>query len=53
MALVHVWFSTKGRRPLLVDDLRDFVLTQFSTLALRAGTQLIEQRLNLITCTYC
>jgi putative transposase len=42
MALFHVWFSTKSRRPILVDDLRDFVLAQFREIAVRAEVKLIE-----------
>jgi putative transposase len=42
MALFHVWFSTKKRQPVLVDDLRELILTELRRLALVADIGLIE-----------
>jgi REP element-mobilizing transposase RayT len=42
MALLHVWFSTKKRQPVLVDDLRELVLAEFRRLARVAEIALIE-----------
>jgi putative transposase len=42
MALFHVWFSTKGRKPVLVGDLRNLVLSEFRRLSERAEVNLIE-----------
>jgi putative transposase len=42
MALFHVWFSTKGRRPILVDELKDLVISEFQRLAKLAGIKVIE-----------
>jgi putative transposase len=37
----HVWFSTKGRKPALVGEIRDAVLTLFRETALRRSVTLI------------
>jgi len=42
MALFHVWFSTKGRKPILVEDLKDLVLSEFQRLAKVAEVKVVE-----------
>jgi putative transposase len=39
---IHVWFSTKGRKAFLVDEVRDAVLGLIEDNALKAGVSLIE-----------
>jgi REP-associated tyrosine transposase len=38
----HVWFSTKGRKPVLVEEIRDVVLRLLETNVEKAGTRLVE-----------
>ena len=38
----HVWFSTKGRRPALVDVIRDSVEASFQEIAHRTGINILE-----------
>jgi len=49
----HVWFSTKHRKPALVDDIRDAVLEVFNDVARRTGIRLmaaeaIEDHVHLV-----
>jgi putative transposase len=38
----HVWFSTKGRKPALVDEIRDFVIASFDQVAVERGLVILE-----------
>jgi putative transposase len=38
----HVWFSTKGRRPVLVDEIRESVLSLIQENAAKAGARVVE-----------
>ena len=42
MRCFHVWFSTKGRKPVLVEEIRETVLSLIRANAGRAGVRLIE-----------
>jgi putative transposase len=39
---VHVWFSTKWRRPVLAGEIRDFILATFASIALDKGVTILE-----------
>ena len=42
MRCFHVWFSTKGRKPVLVEEIRDTVLSLMRSNAAKAGVRLLE-----------
>jgi putative transposase len=42
MRCFHVWFSTKGRKPALVEEIRETVLSLFRANAKKAGVNLLE-----------
>jgi REP-associated tyrosine transposase len=39
---VHVWFSTKWRRPVLAGEIRDFIVATFASIALDKGVTILE-----------
>jgi len=41
MTLFHVWFSTKDRKDVLIEELRDLVLSEMRRLAIAANVDLI------------
>jgi putative transposase len=38
----HVWFSTKWRRPVLVGEIRDFILSTLASIAADKGITILE-----------
>ncbi len=44
MRCFHVWFSTKARRPVLVDEIRFFVLETMKEVAAGNGTCILEMQ---------
>jgi putative transposase len=42
MRALHVWFSTKGRRPVLVEEIKAAVLANIAAIATRIGVRIVE-----------
>jgi putative transposase len=42
MTFYHVWFSTKGRKPALVEDIDQMVRSSFADVAARTGVEIVE-----------